>query len=68
MFHASSKEVIPVEKSLLTRKSNDLEFLNVWALTKLKMTEFSNGFVGIKVTAVKAYEIRERVKMNTSLN
>ena len=34
IFQASSKEVINVEKSLLTRKSNDLQFLNVWALTK----------------------------------
>ena len=33
MFQASSKEVIPIEKSLLTRKSNNLKFLNVWALT-----------------------------------
>ena len=40
MFHASSKEVIPVEKSLLTRKSNDLEFLNVWALTIIIRTCF----------------------------
>jgi hypothetical protein len=34
MFSTSSKEVITVEKSLLSRKANDLANFNVWALTK----------------------------------
>ena len=35
MSSASSKVPVTVEKSLLTRKANDLDYLNVWALTIL---------------------------------